>query len=129
MTRMNFHLTDAQIEGLRNISAKTGVPVAEIIRRLIDAHLMKVKKKMRIAAIGISLAILLAGCEGGTKYTVYERDHGTFDAHADIKCRFVGIGATEDDAVAHLKAAIDSRKPTTCFRDNAVKSVSSGSIK
>jgi hypothetical protein len=45
MKRVNFHLTDAQIEGLRSISAKTGVPVAEIVRRIIDAHLTKVKKK------------------------------------------------------------------------------------
>jgi hypothetical protein len=50
MKRYNFHLTEAQIKGLRDKSATTGMPVAEIIRRLINAHLkyplpQKAKKK------------------------------------------------------------------------------------
>jgi predicted DNA-binding protein len=39
MKRINYHLTDKQIEQLKAISKETGAPVAELIRRAIDAWL------------------------------------------------------------------------------------------
>lgn len=38
MKRVNYHLTEQQIEQLHNISQETGLTVAEIIRRAVDAH-------------------------------------------------------------------------------------------
>ncbi len=75
----------------------------------------------------IGLVILLAGCDASKQFTVYERDNGTFDAHAEISCNFVGLGETKDEALANLKQAIGSRKPTTCFRNN-IKSTLSGTL-
>ncbi len=40
-TRMNVYLDAAQKEKLERISEKTGAPVAELIRRAIDAYLKR----------------------------------------------------------------------------------------
>lgn len=37
MKRVNYHLTEKQIKTLREISKDTGLSVAELIRRAIDA--------------------------------------------------------------------------------------------
>lgn len=39
--RTNMYFTDAQIEGLRALSQKTGAPLAELVRRAVDAYLKK----------------------------------------------------------------------------------------
>ncbi len=44
MHRVNFHLADSQIEKLRKLSEKTGLSVAELIRRAIDAYAEESKK-------------------------------------------------------------------------------------
>jgi predicted DNA-binding protein len=36
--RVNYHLTEQQIERLRKMSEQTGLTVAELIRRAIDAY-------------------------------------------------------------------------------------------
>jgi predicted DNA-binding protein len=41
MIRMNVYITDSQKKALEALSAKTGAPVAELIRRSIDASLKK----------------------------------------------------------------------------------------
>lgn len=41
MIRVNFHLTKIQIKKLRELSKKTGLSVAELIRRAIDKFLKK----------------------------------------------------------------------------------------
>jgi predicted DNA-binding protein len=43
MERVNFHLTDGEIRGLKIISELTGVPRAEIIRRAIDDYINRKK--------------------------------------------------------------------------------------
>lgn len=37
MIRVNYHLTEAQLERLRAESERTGATVAELIRRAVDA--------------------------------------------------------------------------------------------
>ena len=44
MIRVNFHLTASQIKALKGISKKTGLKVAELIRRAIDDFLRKRNK-------------------------------------------------------------------------------------
>ena len=44
MKRTNIYLSDAQLKQLRESSAKTGAPVAELVRRAIDAYLRKQAK-------------------------------------------------------------------------------------
>lgn len=44
MKRVNFHLTHAQIKALRKRAKKTGLTVAELIRRAIDEFLDKKKQ-------------------------------------------------------------------------------------
>lgn len=39
MTRTNLHLTDAQLAALRKLAKRTGLSVAELVRRAIDAFL------------------------------------------------------------------------------------------
>jgi hypothetical protein len=39
MKRVNYHLTQKQIEALRAVSTATGLSVAELIRRAVDAWL------------------------------------------------------------------------------------------
>ena len=43
MKRVNYHLTDKQIASLQKLAEKTGLSVAELIRRAIDAYLQKGK--------------------------------------------------------------------------------------
>ncbi len=44
MKRTNIHLTEQQLKNLAAETKRTGVPMAEIIRRLVDAHFSKGKK-------------------------------------------------------------------------------------
>jgi hypothetical protein len=46
-TRMNVYLNDAQKKMLGKLSANTGAPVAELIRRAIDAYLVSRKKDLK----------------------------------------------------------------------------------
>ena len=39
MKRVNYHLTDQQIRALRKYAKKTGLKVAELIRRAVDSFL------------------------------------------------------------------------------------------
>ena len=39
MKRVNYHLPKQQIQALRNLSERTGLTVAELIRRAIDVYL------------------------------------------------------------------------------------------
>lgn len=41
MKRTNLHLTDLQIKSLRKLSKKTGLTVAELVRRAVDQFLLK----------------------------------------------------------------------------------------
>jgi len=43
MRRVNYHLTEKQIESLQRVSRETGLSVAELIRRAIDEWLKQVK--------------------------------------------------------------------------------------
>lgn len=45
MIRTNVHLTERQLKALRVISERTGLSVAEIIRRAVDAMLERGKKE------------------------------------------------------------------------------------
>jgi predicted DNA-binding protein len=44
---MNVYLNDAQKKKLEKLSAKTGAPVAELIRRAIDHYLAMRKKELK----------------------------------------------------------------------------------
>jgi predicted DNA-binding protein len=39
MKRVNYHLTEEEIARLQSLSVKTGLTVAEIIRRAVDEYL------------------------------------------------------------------------------------------
>ena len=41
MTRVQYHLTTQQVAALKEISKKTGIRVAELIRRAVDLLLQK----------------------------------------------------------------------------------------
>lgn len=43
MKRTNIHLSDTQLKQLKALSEKTGAPVAELVRRAVDAYLKKAK--------------------------------------------------------------------------------------
>lgn len=43
MKRVNYHLTEKQIERLEELSERTGLSVAELIRRAIDEYMKKQK--------------------------------------------------------------------------------------
>jgi len=43
MKRTSLFLTDEQIQKITELSAKTGAPFAELVRRAIDAYLKKQK--------------------------------------------------------------------------------------
>jgi hypothetical protein len=43
MKRVDFHLTERQIEELREMSKDTGISVAELIRRAVDMFLKVIK--------------------------------------------------------------------------------------
>jgi predicted DNA-binding protein len=45
MKRVNYHLTDLQLKKLKALSKKTGLTVAELIRRAVDAYLGTERKK------------------------------------------------------------------------------------
>jgi predicted DNA-binding protein len=45
--RMNIYLNDKQKELLEKLSSKTGAPVAELVRRAIDAYLESRKKELK----------------------------------------------------------------------------------
>ncbi|QKE37457.1 ribbon-helix-helix protein, CopG family [Ferrovum myxofaciens] len=45
MIRTNFHLTQKQIDALREISGATGLPVSEIARRAIDTFIIQYQEK------------------------------------------------------------------------------------
>lgn len=47
MIRVNFHLAKEQIDRLRAESKRTGLSVAELIRRAVDAYLARVEKSRR----------------------------------------------------------------------------------
>lgn len=44
MKRVNFHLTEEQMKRLKALSEKTGLSVAELIRRMVDDGLKKAEK-------------------------------------------------------------------------------------
>jgi len=41
MKRVNYHLTEGQVKKLKALSKKTGLTVAELIRRAVDVFLKK----------------------------------------------------------------------------------------
>jgi len=41
MKRTNIHLKDDQIKRLKALSAKTGAPLAELVRRAVEAYLKR----------------------------------------------------------------------------------------
>jgi len=41
MIRVDYHLTEKQLAALQSLRAKTGLPVAELIRRAVDAYLRR----------------------------------------------------------------------------------------
>ena len=43
MERVNFHLTEGELHGLKVISDLSGVPRAEIIRRAVDDYINRKK--------------------------------------------------------------------------------------
>ena len=45
--RMNIYLTNAQKKAIEQLSANTGAPVAELVRRSIDSYLTKRKKELK----------------------------------------------------------------------------------
>jgi hypothetical protein len=45
MKRTNFHITDQQLAALRGLAEKTGLTVAELVRRAIDDYLKREEKK------------------------------------------------------------------------------------
>lgn len=47
MKPVTYHLTERQIERLRAESERTGMAVAELIRRAVDAYLDRVEKSRR----------------------------------------------------------------------------------
>jgi predicted DNA-binding protein len=44
-TRTNIYLTEEQRAGLTALSQQTGAPVAELVRRAVDAYLEKEREK------------------------------------------------------------------------------------
>jgi predicted DNA-binding protein len=47
MKRTALFLKEQQLEKLQKLSEKTGAPVAELVRRAIDAYLLSRKKELR----------------------------------------------------------------------------------
>jgi predicted DNA-binding protein len=45
--RMNIYLTNTQKKALEQLSANTGAPVAELVRRAIDSYLTARKKELK----------------------------------------------------------------------------------
>jgi len=47
MKRTALFLKEQQLEKLQTLSEKTGAPIAELIRRAIDAYLLSRKKELK----------------------------------------------------------------------------------
>jgi hypothetical protein len=47
MIRVNYHLTEKQLDRLRAESARTGLTIAELIRRAVDDLLNKLRRTDR----------------------------------------------------------------------------------
>jgi predicted DNA-binding protein len=47
MRRTALFLKEQQLEKLQKLSEKTGAPVAELVRRAIDAYLLSRKKELK----------------------------------------------------------------------------------
>ena len=47
MKRVNYHLTEDEIKRLQGLAEKTGLSVAEIIRRAVDEFLDKKEKRTK----------------------------------------------------------------------------------
>jgi hypothetical protein len=45
MKRTTIWLTDSQVKGLEKLSARTGIKIAEIVRRALDEFLKRETKK------------------------------------------------------------------------------------
>ncbi len=45
MKRVNYHLTEDQIARLQAVSKETGLSVAELIRRAVDAYINREEKR------------------------------------------------------------------------------------
>jgi predicted DNA-binding protein len=45
--RMNVYLNEAQKKLLEKLSAKTGAPVAELVRRAVDAYVKTRRKELK----------------------------------------------------------------------------------
>ena len=45
--RMNIYLTKAQKKALEQLSANTGAPVAELVRRAVDTYVRMRKKELK----------------------------------------------------------------------------------
>jgi predicted DNA-binding protein len=45
--RTNIYLTEKEKASLEKLSAKTGAPIAELIRRAIDAYLASRKRELK----------------------------------------------------------------------------------
>jgi len=48
MKRVNFYLTDKEINALKIISKETGLSVSELVRRTVDAFIKKHEKNIPI---------------------------------------------------------------------------------
>jgi predicted DNA-binding protein len=46
-TRMNIYLNDEQKKSLERLSAHTGAPVAELVRRAVDNYLTMRKRELK----------------------------------------------------------------------------------
>ena len=47
MKRVNYHLTEEQIRRLQSLAERTGLTVAEIIRRAVDEYLDRREKRIK----------------------------------------------------------------------------------
>ena len=45
MQRINLHLTKQQVKALRQVCRSTGLSLAELVRRAIDAYLSTLRKE------------------------------------------------------------------------------------
>jgi len=50
MKRINFYLTDKEINNLQSLSQVTGLSVSELVRRAIDSFLKKNEKNIPISS-------------------------------------------------------------------------------
>lgn len=57
MDRVNIHLTDSQVEDLRIISEKMGIPRSELVRRAIDQYIESMSNRYNIGITGIYKSI------------------------------------------------------------------------